>query len=599
MSRGVHRAPLNPAACLTAPLLALVVALLTACAPHPHHPSMDRRAAAEINRYFARLDRGDRPGAALLIQHRGDILLEGYHGRARLDPLIPVSADTRFNVGSVAKQFVGYLARREALQGTLDLDQPVRHYLADMPAFEPPITLRHLLHHTSGLRDGFQLLVMAGQGPGEVADDQSLLQILRGQRSLNHGPGAEYSYTNSGYTLLAEILQVVTGRSLPELAQREIFQPLGMHDSYFLSPTTPGDPALALSYARGSGGDGWRLSPTDSVAAGAGGLITTARDLGKWFDHLVHLHDSGDPLWQALLEPGLLDSGEVAISRRGETYGAGLLIGELRGLTYVGHGGAVARYQAGAFLLPASGTSVIVLLNGPWEQAYPLSLALAERVLPGLGAELADRPRSRPPYQGRIARRLVRDAAGLYVTPQPFPGANLPAHIGIALVARDDGLGVAVLGDQLEIAEPLSAREFHTRQWSSMHLRLTPRSGATPLVEADFGEGFVQLARGGCEMDNASREALAGRYWSDELRTAYQLTAGDGRMEVSHPRQGEAWLLCLTEDQFLAAGAPTDVPWGFTQLEVARDPSGAVDGIYLTSGERTRRVFFAREATPP
>lgn len=568
----------------------LALSITVGCAPMGER--LDPRARQTVDAHFAELDEGNRPGAAVVISHRGETFYQGYFGQAQLEYDIPVSGTTPFHAGSIAKQIVGYLVVRLAHAGELDLDARVQDYLADAPSFECPLTLRHLLHHTSGLRDGFDLLAMAGWRRDDVITDHQVRLVLRGQRSLNHPPGAEFSYTNSGYVLLAEIIQEVTGMPLADWAEARVFEPLGMDRSAFVRSHEEIIPGLAYSFGQVDGE--WRHERLNSAAAGAGGLITTGRDLVRWLHYLQSLRDGDDPAWKAMVAPGLLASGEEITNARDESYGAGLFIGEYRGLDYVGHGGGIAGYRAAAYLFPDLEIAVALLMNGEWQSAYAIALGLAEIIARSLGVALEAPEDSVQSDEGEPDRELLARAAGFYVVRQPFPGANLPSHIGIVIREQEGRPAVTILGERTEIAQVLSATEFHTRQWSHVHFRLSETDGDSPRVEADFGDGFVTLETGGCPPEAETPDSLAGRYHSAELGTQYYLSAGEDRLNVRHPRLGSGWLLCLAPDIYLAAGVATDRGWGFSKAEVRRDREGNIEGLYLSFGERTRRVLFEK-----
>ena len=350
----------------------LVTATLIACAPAaPPRPPEHR-----IDQVFAELDRPDSPGCAVGVIRDGAFVFRKGYGMASLELGVPNSTKTVYYVGSVSKQFVAASVVLAARQGHLSLDDDIRKYLPEMPDYGTPVTVRHLIHHTSGLRDYLELMRMAGMRYEDVHTAAELLALVARQRALNFQPGAEHLYSNSGYFLLAEIVKRSTGQSLREFAQENVFGPLGMTHTRFHDDRTEVVPDRAMAYEA----DGhefrllWYLN-FDQV--GSGGLLTSVEDLLRW-DRSFYSDDlAGGGLVDQVLERGTLEDGTAL------DYAFGLRHGEHRGLKTVDHAGAFMGFRAQLLRFPEERVSVVALCNLAEAEPDRLAREVADIVLDG------------------------------------------------------------------------------------------------------------------------------------------------------------------------------------------------------------------------
>ncbi len=189
---------------------------------------------ARVDKVFERWDKRDSPGCALGVYREGQVIYKRGYGMANLDHDVPITPSTVFNIASVSKQFTAAAITLLAQQGKLSLDDEVRKYIPELPDFGTPITLRHLIHHTSGLRDPAPLLDLAGWRIGlDHITEADVLGLLSRQRELNVRPGERYEYSNTNYILLAQIVTRVSGQSFREFTHAHIFEPLGMKNTFF------------------------------------------------------------------------------------------------------------------------------------------------------------------------------------------------------------------------------------------------------------------------------------------------------------------------------------------------------------------------------
>lgn len=324
--------------------------------------------SSEVDAIFATWDEAGSPGCALGVVEDGELTYERGYGFANLDWDIPIATDTVFYVGSVSKQFTAAAIALLAGEGRIDLDDDIREHFPEMPEYERVITVRNLVHHTSGLRDIYTLMALAGIRIEDVFTDEQAIALIAAQRQTNFAPGDEYLYSNSGYFLLAQLVERVSGKTLREFAEERIFGPLGMNDTHFHDRPSHIVERRAISYQPGGGdpepgagvGD-FRVSYLGNFdKVGAGGLYTTVNDLLLW-DRNFYTGDVGGAAFLDLIHSrGVLTDGKQL------TYAFGLAIDDYRGLRTVSHGGSMMGFKAAYLQFPEQRFSVIVTCNlGP------------------------------------------------------------------------------------------------------------------------------------------------------------------------------------------------------------------------------------------
>ncbi len=295
----------------------------------------------------------------------GSSISVGY-GYANLDWDIPITPETVLYIGSTSKQFAAASVALAAAQGHLSLNDDIRKYFPEIPEFGRTITVRHLVHHTSGIRDYLTLQYLAGR-EADLYSDQDFIDLVARQEALNFDEGTEWSYTNSGYVLLSLIVERATGKSLREYAEEHIFRPLGMANTHFHDHSVRTRPIR--NRATGYAADpehGFNIAFYGNFdKVGDGGLWTTVGDLARW-DRNFYEPVVGGSEWVAALQvPGLLDNGQPLATAAGEPvpYAFALIPGTYRGLPMIGHGGGFMGYRAAFDRFPDQRFSAICLCN--------------------------------------------------------------------------------------------------------------------------------------------------------------------------------------------------------------------------------------------
>jgi CubicO group peptidase (beta-lactamase class C family) len=333
---------------------------------------------------FARWDSTTGPGCAVGIDRTGQPRYTRAFGEADLEYDIPNKPSTIFEAGSISKQFTAAATVLLALDGKLKLEDDVRKYVPELPQYERPITIRHLLNHTSGLRDWGEIAALAGW-PREtrVHTHDHVLDILSRQRALNYPPGDKYSYTNSGYNLLAIIVSRVSGQPFATFSRERLFKPLGLTSTQWRDDFRRVVKGRAQAYSR-TGGQ-WELEMPFENVHGNGGLLTTVSDLLTWTAMLEHPTPQWKPMVDSMHVHGRLTNGDTI------DYALGLFISDYRGVHRVEHSGATAGYRAELLRFPGKGLAVAVLCNAANANPVLYASQLVDSLLPWLGP-VAARP---------------------------------------------------------------------------------------------------------------------------------------------------------------------------------------------------------------
>ena len=355
-----------------AALVAILAAFLRAQSPGPQPPPW----SAQVDAVFAQWDRPDSPGCAIGVNQDGRIAYTRGYGIADLEHDAPITADSVFYAGSVSKQFTAMAAALAIKQGKLGADDDVRKYVPELPEYGRPITIRHLLHHTSGLRDVNTLMVLAGRRDEDAFDNEAVLRIVSRQKALNFLPGDEYLYSNSGYAMLALAIERATGVPFAEYADANIFEPLGMTVSHFHTDLARVVPGRAWAYDRRADGN-FTLNSPQNERAGAGGLFTTVRELARWDENFYDGRVGGPDVIRVLETPGRLNSGTEL------TYGWGLMTGSYRGVPIIEHSGSLGGYRAHVIRFRPMHTSVAILCNVSNVTTRTIVRRVADAVLAG------------------------------------------------------------------------------------------------------------------------------------------------------------------------------------------------------------------------
>jgi CubicO group peptidase (beta-lactamase class C family) len=529
----------------------------------------------QVDRLFSMYTRKNSPGCALAVIRDGRIVYEKGYGMANVEYAVPIGPGTIFHIASVSKQFTAFAIQLLVADGRLSLDDDVRKYLPELHDFGATITIRHLLHHTSGLRDQWTLLNMAGWRSGDIITEDDILGLVWRQTALNFAPGEEELYSNTGYTLLGLIVQRVSGQTLRQFSEERIFGPLGMTRTHFNDDNTEVIAGRAYSY---NPRDAGRVSnaPLQYANVGATNLLTTVEDMARWDRNFDDGKVGGTRVLEAMLQPGTLSSDKTI------DYASGLSLGEYRGVKTIAHSGSDAGFRSEYLRFPDQRFSVVLLSNLSSVDVDGLARQVAD-------IYLADQLGPRRKAQTLAAPQEIHVDPNLY---DNYVGDYLLGPDLVFTFSRDrDQLLLTATGRGKMQVFPLSATEFFFKGIGArFHFVVGQDGRANKVILNDGGvempgPRFTRVLPGPDELAE-----YAGDYYSRELGAVYVVAQRDSGLALRYPR-GVIPLQPIQQDTYVAG-----YPIGNVQF-VRDAASGVIRGFKLTSG-RVRNVSFERIHLP-
>lgn len=530
-----------------------------------------RSAETQVDALFDKWNKPGVPGAVIEVIRDGKVVLRKAYGMADIERGVPLTPDSVLNIGSVTKQFTAFSIHLLAQEGKLSLGDDVHKYLPELPDFGKPILLRHLLQHTSGLRDPYNLMVLGGWRLDDIVTDDDTHAIIQRQRSLNFVPGDEYLYSNAGYNLLAEIVQRASGKPLARFARERIFEPLGMKHTSFQQDYRTLTPGRALSYQAAPEGAYWN-TPDNHASVGPGSLLSTLEDLALWDRNFFDAKVGGKALLAQMHLTNPLNNGKP------NNYASGLFIENYHGRKLVEHSGGTAGYRSVLARYPEHGLSVIVLANTSDLNAVTLGRRIADIYLDGAVSGAPDAPAAVRPQEAAADPAQFDGLVGYYA---------MSPHEGIDIMKQDGMLMGRVSGQQAFRLYPAGGREYFLKVAAARISFGAPAANglASGVVLHQDGKD-IPAARAAVPLPPRV-EDYTGEFYSDELHVLYTVALQGGRLSLTHPR-GTIPLDYTENGEFVA-------PFPVAQIKYQCTPQAGCSGFTVTNG-RVRNLQFTKVA---
>jgi CubicO group peptidase (beta-lactamase class C family) len=481
--------------------------------------------AQKVDQIFSLYKKPGSPGCSLGVIRDGDFVYRRAYGLATLELGVPLSTQSVFYMGSVSKQFTAAAIVLAAEQGYLSLDDDVRKYLPELPGYGYVITLRQMIHQTSGFRDFFTLLYLSGHDVADFNSPEDIFKTVIRQRGLNNIPGDEWIYSNTNYFLLGMVVKRATKKSLSEFAAEKMFQPLGMSHTLFYDDHTLVVPGRVAAYDSAPH-DSFRVDwSTTYEVVGGGGLMSTVDDLLLWDRNFYANRLGKGTLAQELQTPGVLNNGNKI------SYAMGLDLGNYRGLPVVEHGGALFGYRTELLRFPEQKFSVICLCN--ITNAVPENLArkvadiyLEDKVQPG-------------------ASSLNPSNKGNFLDPATFAGKYLDprTHLMYSFSASDGSL----------MAWGAVLRRINANQFYDLGSNVITFESSEGTMHAKLdlkGETYFSGSRVQELHLDSVLASYAGRFRSTELDTVYGLSLEKDTLTLRNRDDPPQKLTPIAEDEF-------------------------------------------------
>jgi CubicO group peptidase (beta-lactamase class C family) len=526
----------------------------------------------KIDSLVAKWDNSDSPGGAVGILLNGKLIYTKGFGLASLDYDIPNNENTIFNIGSISKQFTAIGIIRLQQKNKLSFDDDIKKYIPELPDFGHVITIRHMLHHTSGLRDIHSLLAIAGWRDEDPRSNSDLITVLKDQRDLNFVPGDEYMYSNTGYILCAKIIESVTGEAFINWMQKEVFTPLGLSSTYIEDLSVRVRKGNATSYNKFDDNNFVRASEYWNYF-GSGNVHTTVKDLLSWLNDFTNPPAGWEASFNLLQTVDNLNNGKI------NNYGFGVEIADYKGEKRLQHGGGVGGFRSFACVFPNKNICIAVLTNFSSSQPEQKVNSLADILMPDLNINI------KPPVIETVKYTST-------------PIDNLKKYAGdywcdVSNVARK----LYVRNDTLRFSRP-SGNESPLQYIGNDEFVMFSTESKLKVKVLFNGNKVKAMLVGTGDPNNYYKpyepvivtmkylSEFTGQYYSPELKTIYTFTLKNDTLTGYHPKYGDFKIRVLKQDLFQS-------PKPLGTITFIRDRSNKIIGI-RTASDRVKNFWLER-----
>ena len=527
----------------------------------------------QVDKLFAAWSSTMSPGAAVAVVKNGAIIYKNAYGMANLEYDIPVSTTSIFHIASVSKQFTVFSILLLQSEGKLNLDDDIRKYIPEVPDFGNPITLRHLASHTSGLRDQWTLLSMAGWRMDDVITKEHILKLVSKQKDLNFLPGDEFMYCNTGFTLLAEVVARVSGNSFAEYTKAKIFEPLQMNHTLFYDDHEKIVKNRTYSYYLDI--TGFKKSVLNYANVGATSLFTTVEDLSLWALNFSEIKIGNAEIFTTMNTPAVLNNGK-------EFEGAlGQFVGKYKGLNEISHGGGDAGFRSYLTRFPDQEFAVIVFSNSATFNAGGIAHQISDIYLK---EQIETEDKDDEPGSEINEEDIVLDNKTLNSYVGDF---ELQPGTILSVIEKNGQLLGKATGPYLKL-NPLSCTVFAAEGVDVKLEFILNDNNKADLIKVYQGEQ-IQEARRLEPFDKTSVNLsdFSGVFFSEELSTVYEFKVQGDKLVAHHRRLSDIKLVPLKKDVFSGDA------WFFSQLEFIRDTDNTIIACKVSS-ERVRNLNFSK-----
>jgi len=547
-------------------LLIICIATLSAFA------QLSTSEIEQIDSLFLDWNQPNFPGGSIAIEIDGKIVYNKAFGLASLEYLVPNNVGTVYNIASVSKQFTSMGILLLEKEGKLSVKDDIRKHLPELADFGTPITIEHLMHHTSGLRSLHAMLEMAGWRWDDARDNDDLWRFMQRQKELNFKPGDDYLYCNTGYILMALIIERITEESFRDFMQARVFEPLNMPNTYVEDVYYSVMPGNATSY--------YGSSPNDFSRAveywgyvGSGNIHSTTADLLNWQQNYYQPAKGWDKLFSKMETVGVLNDGEST------HYGYGIGINEFRGRKSVSHSGAIGGFRSIATTYPEVRTNIIILSNFSASNVGRKSREISEILFPeeSVAEVETTEPRTEPI---ELSAKQMSRFEGWYWTEEFMLARHVYLQNDTLFFGRPSGTRTSML-------IPIAENSFHLAGREDIVLTFEGKgkNKVMQIQEGRFDATYESFEPP--QIDATYLAQYAGNYYSEELDTYYQLYEREGELYVYHARHGE-FAMSVVKDNALRSEN-----WAVQFMLVQRDDKDKIVGLLITNG-RVRNARFKR-----
>lgn len=468
----------------------------------------------KIDSLFLKWNREDSPGATIGIIQEGRLVYTNGYGMGNLDYKIPLSADSKFYIASIAKQFTAACIALLSLEGKVKLDDKIQKYIPELPKYDEKITVRNLVHHTSGIRDYLELMYLRGESFEDYFTIDDGLKLIVRQDATNFTPGDEYLYSNSGYIIMAELVNRVSGMTIREYADKNIFQPLGMTNTFFNDDHSQITKNRVISYQRQS--DTLKRFIQNFDAHGDGNLITTIEDMYLWDQNFYHHKVGGEEFNDLISTRGILNKGDTI------HYAFGLSHGKYKGLKTVYHGGGFLGFRTQFIRFPEQNFSVIVFANIPDVNPTVKVYSIVDIILEDqLQNSLKENEISETVKPIKIPSKKLKKFAAMYWNKEGQNSRKIYVENDTLRYQRFEGNESKLL--------PISKNEFRMSNFPNVKVKFNLKEDKKHGMIVTLGDGTLikSSVYEPAIINSIYLDSFAGSYYSSNLDCVYEFRIRD------------------------------------------------------------------------
>lgn len=523
------------------------------------------------------------PGIAVAVVKNDEIVYSSGFGSANLEYDIPIAADTVFHAASLSKQFTVFAILKLQDEGLLSIEDDIRKYLPEVPDFGQTIRLRHLMTHSSGLREQWRLLEMAGWRLDDVITDEHVMMLVERQSELNFEPGTKFRYSNTGFTLLAKVVEQVTGRTFAQYTQETIFEPLEMSNTQFYDDHEIIVRNRAYSYQKSN--DQLMKSRLNFSQVGPTSLFTTAEDLSRWAVNFNTTVVGSEAIFELMRQPGRKPDGSTV------SYAMGQFVGEYRGHPMIYHSGSDAGYRAYFARFPEDDLAFVVLANASYINARSELFKVVDLFFEPPDVRTAQTQESPAAFEHDPATFIEQTVEqlsafeGSYWDPEENGYRHAVIQDGQLYYTDDSGteIALAAVADgqfkMLDIAYDISVN-FKTNDLDE------------PIMEVYSPDlmwlWLIKVQDKEVAAPTPAEDAYVGEYFCDDLGTSYHIVRRDGGYALSHDRLGEIALSQIHKGLFTSSNR------NFWQIRFQRNGDDVVTGFSVKNNGIESIAFVKR-----
>lgn len=521
-----------------------------------------------IDSLFIEWNQPNHPGGAVGIAINDKPVFSKAYGLASLEYLVPNTTGTRFNIASVSKQFTAMAIVKLYLEGKLSIDDDIREYLPEIPDFGHKITFRHMLHHTSGLRSLHALLALAGWRSDDMKNNDDLLRFMTKQRNLNFEPGSEYMYCNTGYILMAIIIEKITGDSFADWMAKEIFDPLGLYNTYVEDKYNRVSHNYATSYT-GTLKNGFLREIEYWAYTGSGNIHSTTHDLLKWMRYYYHPPSGWQEAFTMMLTLDPFNNGKP------NDYAFGVRVNDYKDEKRISHSGSIGGFRSFACTFYERETDIVILTN--------FSSSNASEKVNNIADILFDKVKEKETeinYKAKpVDDKLIEKYIGAYKI------ESLPDRLFEIFKNKDTLYCKFTGGRNIELFAANDSILFNNS--SGTEIKLIDSIPEKIVISVN---GRIQTGTQTEKHIPGEKELreIEGRYWSPELETQYTFRLQEGKLLGYHTRHGDFSIECIDKDVYVSNSN------FINKITILRDKSDRVSGMKVTNS-RVRDLLLEKQ----